>query len=72
MLKTVEGVYQMGRVELDETPRDVRQSRVLVTFLENDAPPVQNRVPGQDAGTVRVTPDFDAPLPDDLLQSFES
>lgn len=34
MLKTVEGVYRQGRVELAETPPDIGESaRVLVTFL---------------------------------------
>jgi len=35
MLKTVEGVYRHGRIELTEEPSDVREeTRVLVTFLE--------------------------------------
>jgi hypothetical protein len=31
---TVEGTYKNGKVELVETPPQVNQSRVLVTFLE--------------------------------------
>ncbi|MGA2175074.1 MAG: hypothetical protein ABSH38_08855 [Verrucomicrobiota bacterium] len=31
---TVEGTYRNGKVELVETPPQVNQSRVLVTFLE--------------------------------------
>jgi hypothetical protein len=35
MLKSVEGVYRNGRVELTERPEDVRdETRVIVTFLE--------------------------------------
>ena len=35
MLKTIEGVYRDGKVELTEVPKDVRdETRVLVTFLE--------------------------------------
>ena len=35
MLKTVEGVYRHGRIELTEEPSDVREeTRVLVTFLD--------------------------------------
>ena len=35
MLKSVEGVYRDGKIELAELPRDVRdQTRVIVTFLE--------------------------------------
>lgn len=29
------------------------------------------RVPGYDAGKVWMAPDFDAPLPEDILRSFE-
>lgn len=35
MLKSVEGVYRDGKVELTEFPEDVREeTRVIVTFLE--------------------------------------
>lgn len=35
MLKTVEGIYRDGKVELMEVPKDVHdETRVLVTFLE--------------------------------------
>jgi hypothetical protein len=35
MLKTIEGIYQNGQVELSELPQDVSGSaQVLVTFLE--------------------------------------
>lgn len=33
--------------------------------------PSKRRVPGMDAGKVFIAPDFDAPLPDDLLDAFE-
>lgn len=33
MLKTVEGIYQHGKIELLETPPDVTEARVVVTFL---------------------------------------
>jgi hypothetical protein len=33
MLKTVEGIYRNGKVELLETPPDVSNARVIVTFL---------------------------------------
>ena len=39
MLKSVEGTYQNGRIELAELPDDVQETRVIVTFL----PPVQER-----------------------------
>ncbi|WP_306422223.1 hypothetical protein [Nostoc sp. CHAB 5715] len=34
MLKSVEGVYKHGKIELVELPLDVLESRVIVTFLE--------------------------------------
>ncbi|MGB5615285.1 MAG: type II toxin-antitoxin system Phd/YefM family antitoxin [Desulfobacterales bacterium] len=34
--------------------------------------PQDNRVPGLDKGVIKIPDDFDAPLPDDLLQLFES
>ena len=34
--------------------------------------PQINRVPGLDKGVIEIPDDFDAPLPDDLLQLFES
>jgi hypothetical protein len=35
MLKSVEGVYRDGKIELTELPEDVREeARVIVTFLE--------------------------------------
>jgi hypothetical protein len=35
MLKTIEGIYQNGQIELTELPQDVsEQTQVLVTFLE--------------------------------------
>ncbi len=33
MLKSVEGVYRDGKVELFETPDDLEEARVIVTFL---------------------------------------
>jgi prevent-host-death family protein len=34
--------------------------------------PQVNRVPGLDKGVIEIPDDFDAPLPDDLLQLFGS
>lgn len=33
---TVEGIYKDGKIELSELPSDVKQSRVIVTFLESE------------------------------------
>ena len=34
MLKTIEGIYRNGKIELVETPQGITESRVFVTFLE--------------------------------------
>ena len=34
MLKTIQGIYKNGKIELDETPQDISESLVFVTFLE--------------------------------------
>jgi len=39
----------------------------LVPFDERP----EQRKPGTAAGKIVISPDFDAPLPDDLLESFE-
>jgi hypothetical protein len=38
MLKSVEGIYKDGKVELLETPDDVAEARVIVTFLPTPGP----------------------------------
>jgi hypothetical protein len=49
MLRTIEGVYHNGKVELAEVPSDVHEEmRVLVTFLEPQ--PIDLRVRGIDEG----------------------
>ncbi|HEV7473973.1 MAG TPA: hypothetical protein VGN90_07990 [Pyrinomonadaceae bacterium] len=35
--KSVEGVFRNGKIELAETPLDVDEARVIVTFLPNSA-----------------------------------
>ncbi len=53
MLKTVEGIFKQGRVELLETPELNGEARVLVTFLEQNgtvSPPRIGLVRGKYAG----------------------
>jgi hypothetical protein len=38
MLKSVEGVYRDGHIELAEAPAVVGEARVIVTFLPSDGP----------------------------------
>lgn len=35
--KTIEGVFRNGMIELSETPLDVDETRVIVTFLPESA-----------------------------------
>jgi hypothetical protein len=52
MLLTIEGTFKDGKVELNETPGDVREAKVLVTFLDNapDKPPSRLMGFGQFSG----------------------
>ncbi len=34
MLKTIEGIYKNGKIELNEIPQGITESPVFVTFLE--------------------------------------
>ena len=44
MLKSVEGVYRAGKIELSELPGEVQdETRVIVTFLEAGAVDLQAR-----------------------------
>ena len=39
-MQAIKGIYRNGRVELSETPKEVKEARVIVTFLdaETEAP----------------------------------
>lgn len=37
-LTAVEGIFKDGRIELRETPKDIREARVIVTFLVSEEP----------------------------------
>ena len=41
MILTIEGTYKNGKVELAETPADVTQAKVLVTFLPQPGQPAR-------------------------------
>lgn len=44
MLRSVEGVYRNGRIELSETPVSVSdETRVIVTFLESSEVDLRSR-----------------------------
>jgi hypothetical protein len=39
MIQTVEGVFRNGKIELLETPAEINEARVIVTFLPEQARP---------------------------------
>lgn len=48
MLSAVEGVYRDGKIELLETPPNLKEARVIVTFLPKNGP-IDLREQGMDA-----------------------
>lgn len=44
MLKTVEGIYRDGKVELLETPGKIEEARVIVTFMPTTMPTTSGAV----------------------------
>jgi hypothetical protein len=38
MLKSIEGIYRDGKIELSERPAEPKEARVIVTFLAPDGP----------------------------------
>lgn len=60
MLTTIEGIYKNGLVRLAETPDQVTEAKVLVTFLASEGGAVERRrmVFGQFPGT-RMSADED-------------
>jgi hypothetical protein len=68
MLTTVKGIYENGRIVLDELPRAKDKSKVVVTFLEKSHPlPSQKRRLGSLKGKIGVPDNFNDPL-DDLKE----
>lgn len=58
----------LERVQQEDVDVVVTQDGVPVARL---TPVRTSRTSGMDAGKVWIAPDFDAPLPDDLLDAFE-
>ena len=54
MLNTVEGIYRNGRIELTETPAEIIEARVIVTFLPLDQPVATNGVNLRERGIDEV------------------
>ena len=85
MLRAVEGVFRNGRVELQETPENIREARVIVTFLAEsehmaDQPPqgrtvwerlVKDDDEGLGAPQLHIPPET-PPTSAERLHAFES
>ncbi len=71
MLATVKGIYENGRITLEETPPSLERSEVLVTFTKVGAgasSQKKKREFGIGKGIVKnMSADFDEPL-DDLKE----
>ena len=46
------------------------QNGIAIARLVPIQPLTQPRIPGQDKGKVTISPDFNAPLPDQILNDF--
>jgi hypothetical protein len=73
MLQSVEGIYRNGTIELLETPHNIHESRVLITFLATSesnsiepkaSPPEKKKRNGFGIlkGKISMSDDFDEPL----------
>lgn len=65
MLNTVEGIYRNGKIELAETPTEITEAHVLVTFLTSGKPATrQPRQPGTAKGRLTINVEDDEHLKD--------
>jgi hypothetical protein len=60
MLKAIEGIYKNGKIELDETPSDVSDSRVTMTLLDGKSTLRAEQMIrfGMFAGSIQSTEDY--------------
>ena len=67
MLTTVQGIYENGKLELNEAPPTLEKSKVLVVFLEKTQE-IKNKkkgvVLGSQVGKFDLPEDFNDPLED--------
>jgi hypothetical protein len=65
MLTTIKGIYDNGKITLDEIPETKRKSKIVVTFLDDldDSLPKKRRL-GSLKGKLGTPSDFNDPLED--------
>ena len=61
----------LARVRQGEGEVIIAEEGVPIARLAPPSEKPPKRVPGRDAGKVIIAPDFNAPLPDDILDAFE-
>ncbi len=66
-MQSIEGIYRNGRVELSETPKEVKEARVIVTFLE-----AESDAPAQDETDDETQPESFAEVAAHLIGSVKS
>lgn len=66
MLTAIKGIYDNGRLHLEEAIPNKR-AKVIVTFLEDIELPVKSRKSGSMKGKIKISDDFNEPL-DDLKE----
>lgn len=65
MLTTIKGIYDNGKILLDEMPPTKNKSKVVVTFLEEiQSPLYQKRRLGSLKGKMGIPDNFKEPLDD--------
>lgn len=70
---SIPGIYTGREIRPLEPIRSRPNQRVIITFLDEDAPlqPMASpRVPGSARGQIVMSDDFALPLPDDVLEEF--
>ncbi len=70
---SIPGIYTGREIRPLEPIRSRPNQRVIITFLDEDAPMStagSPRVPGSAHGQIVMSDDFALPLPDDVLEEF--
>ncbi len=64
--KLMESVLQGEEILICED----NDQNVPIARITAIPPTKKNRIPGQDKGKIMISPDFNEPLPDDILSNF--
>ncbi len=63
MTTTIEGIYENGKITLNELPKNIEKAQVKVVFEETDKKlETGKRKMGIFRGTITMSHDFDEPL----------